>query len=85
MGSGDAFQHLIEEAVEVAVRRALNVSDATNRRLLSIEEGSVYLSLSKRELYNMIANGDLQAVTHGRRKMLDIQDLDQWITRNKGA
>jgi excisionase family DNA binding protein len=79
----DAFQHVIEQAVESAVRKALNVSEATNRRLLSIEEGAVYLSLSKREVYNMIATGDLPAVTHGRRKMIDIQDLNQWIARNK--
>jgi excisionase family DNA binding protein len=85
MTGTDAFQQVIEQAVEVAVRKALNISTATNRRLLAIEEGAVYLSLSKREVYNMIANGDLPAVTHGRRKMLDIQDLDQWIARNKGA
>jgi excisionase family DNA binding protein len=83
--STDLFQQLIEQAVEAAVRKALNVSDATNRRLLSIEEAAVYLSLSKREIYNMIANHDLPAVTHGRRKMLDIEDLAQWIKRNKDA
>ncbi len=79
----DAFEFLIERAVEAGVRKALNVNDATNRRLFSIEEGAVYLSLSKREIYNMIANSQLSAVSHGRRKMLDIRDLDQWITQNK--
>ena len=79
----DAFESLIERAVEAGVRKALNVNEVTNRRLLSIEEGSVYLSLSKREVYNMLANRDLPEVTHGRRKMLDIRDLDEWIKRNK--
>jgi excisionase family DNA binding protein len=79
----DAFQRVIEQAVEAGVRKALNVSEATNRRLLSAEEAAVYLSLSKREVYNMIANHQLAAVTHGRRKMLDIRDLDDWIERNK--
>jgi excisionase family DNA binding protein len=81
----DAFQQVIEQAVETALRKALNISEATNRRLLSNEEGAVYLSLSKREIYNMIATAQLPAVTHGRRRMLDIRDLDAWIARNKSA
>jgi excisionase family DNA binding protein len=81
----DVFQEVIEKAVEAGVRKALNITEATNRRLLSIEEGAVYLSLSKREVYNMIAIGELPTVTHGRRKMLDIRDVDQWIERRKCA
>jgi excisionase family DNA binding protein len=83
--AAEALGVLIERAVESAVRRALNISDATNRRLLSIEEGAVYLALSKREIYNMIASGELPAVAHGRRRMLDIHDLDRWINHAKGS
>jgi excisionase family DNA binding protein len=79
----DAFQQVIEQAVETAVRKALNLSEVTNRRLFTVEEGAVYLSLSKREMYNMISNGGLTVVVHGRRKMLDIQDLNAWIEKNK--
>ena len=81
----DAFQEVIEQAVESAVRKALNVNEATNRRLLSVEEAAVYLALSKREVYNMVANRELAAVPHGRRKMLDIRDLDGWIDRGKAG
>ena len=80
----DAFQHLIEQAVEAGVRKALNLSEVTNRRLLSITEGAVYLALSKREVYNIIAAGEIPAVSQGRRKMLDIRDLNEWIARKKG-
>jgi excisionase family DNA binding protein len=85
MSTTDVLGRVIEQAVEHAVRRALNVHEATNRRLLSVEEAAVYLSLSKREIYNMIAmaNHQLRVVTRGRRKMLDIRDLDEWIERNK--
>jgi len=79
----DAFQQVIEQAVEAGVRKALNVSEATNRRLFSVEEAAVYLSLSKRELYNMLASGELPGVVHGRRRMLDVRDLDTWIEKNK--
>jgi excisionase family DNA binding protein len=81
----DAFQQVIEQAVESAVRKALNIHSATNRRLLSIEEVAAYLSLSKREVYNMVATAQLPAVTHGRRKMIDIRDLDAWIDESKHA
>jgi len=81
--AGDAFAEVIERAVEAAIRKALNLSEATNRRLMTIEETALYLSLSKREVYNMIATHELPAVTHGRRKMVDLVDLNQWIERNK--
>jgi len=81
--STDVFADVIRGAVREAVREAMNISDATNRRLLAAEEAATYLSLSKREVYNMIAAGQLLAVSHGRRKMLDIRDLDTWIAENK--
>jgi excisionase family DNA binding protein len=79
----DFLQKVIEQAVEAAVRKALATSDTKKRRLLSAEEAGVYLSLSKREVYNMIANRQLPVVMQGRRKMLDVQDLDDWITQHK--
>ncbi len=78
----DAFQEVIERAVEAGVRKALNVSEATNRRLFSAEEAAD-LSLSKREVYNMISLRQIRAIEHGRRRMIDLRDLDEWIDRNK--
>jgi excisionase family DNA binding protein len=83
MTAGDAFAEVIERAVEAGVRKALNMSKATNRRLFSTEESAVYLGLSRRELYNMIANKELKAVRRGRRTILDLRDLDEWIERHK--
>jgi excisionase family DNA binding protein len=83
MTATDAFQEVIERAVEAGVRKALNISEVTNRRLLSIEDGATYLALSKREVYNMISGGKLPAVKHGKRTMLDMKDLDEWIERAK--
>lgn len=84
LAAGDAFAALIERAVEVAVKKALNVSEITNRRLMTIEESATYLALSVREIFNMTAAGELPPVKRGRRTMIDIQDLDRWIVRNKG-
>lgn len=82
-GAADAFSQVIEQAVAAGVRKALGTNDGTNKRLLSIEQAATYLCLSERELYNMIANKELVAVKHGRRTMLDVRDLDQWIESNK--
>ncbi len=79
----DILSRVIEQAVESGVKRALNISETTNRRLLSVEQAAVYLSLSERELYNMISNHQLRGVKHGRRKMIDIRDLDEWVESKK--
>jgi excisionase family DNA binding protein len=79
----DVFSRVIEQAVEAGVKKALNISETTNRRLLSVAEASVYISLSEREVYNMISNHQLRGVKHGRRTMVDIRDLDEWIESNK--
>jgi excisionase family DNA binding protein len=80
----DALSQVIEQAVATGVRKAFEgVNEGQTKRLLSVEQAATYLSLSKRELYNMIANRKLVAVKHGRRTMLDIRDLDAWIDFSK--
>jgi excisionase family DNA binding protein len=81
----DAFREAIERAVESALRKTLNISDASNRRLLTVEETAQYLSLSEREIHNMLANHELPGVRRGRRVMIDIRDVDSWIEVNKGV
>lgn len=73
----------IESACESAIKRVLNISDISHRRLLTVAEAAVYLSISEREIYNILANKELVAVRHGRRIMLDLRDLEAWIEKNK--
>ena len=82
--TSDVFQLMIQQAVEAGLQKILNAVPP-GRRLLSAEDAATYLSLSKREIYNMMATRELDPITHGRRKMLDIVDLDKWINRNKLA
>jgi len=79
----DTIQQFIADAVRMAVRDELGKATSTVNRLRSVEETAEYLNLSKREIYNMIATGELPVVSHGRRKMLDVKDLDRWIEMNK--
>lgn len=79
----DAIAEVIKTAVADGVREALNIHPATNRRLLSVEESAEYLNLGKRKIWEMIAGGELAVVACGRRKMVDLRDLDAWIAINK--
>jgi excisionase family DNA binding protein len=79
----DPLSQMIEAACEAAIKRAMSVSDLSPRRLLTAQEAAVYLALSEREVYNMIANEQLVGVRHGRRLMIDIRDIEEWIDRKK--
>jgi excisionase family DNA binding protein len=70
-------------ACEVAVRRVMNLADTAPRRLLSARESAKYLSLSEREVYNMLASRQLRPIKHGRRLLLDLRDLEEWIAHRK--
>jgi excisionase family DNA binding protein len=85
MNSADPLSQMIQAACEAAVRRAMNISDISPRRLLTAQEAAIYLALSEREVYNMIANKDLTGVRHGRRLVVDIRDLEEWIATHKAA
>ena len=83
VGVRDAFGEAISAAVESGLRKALNISEVTNRRVLSAEEAAIYIGLSRREVYNMIANKKPRTIKHGKRTMLDIRDLDKWVELKK--
>jgi excisionase family DNA binding protein len=79
----DGFETMIGLVVESAVRKALSNGETATRRLLTVEETAVYLSLSERQIQNMISARSLPVVRQGRRVMVDIRDLDRWIEDNK--
>lgn len=83
MAATDAFAAIIRAAVAEGIREALNLHEFTGRRLLSIAQTAEYLNLGEREIAVMLAANELPAVSRGRRKMIDIQDLDVWIRSNK--
>jgi excisionase family DNA binding protein len=53
------------------------------KRLYSIPEAGEYLGRTPWTIREMIWKGKLPAVRDGRRILLDINDLDQWIEANK--
>ncbi len=77
------FDRIIEDAVLVAIPKALSGGGFSPRRLMTAKDAALFLCLSEREIYNMIASRELPEVRHGRRLMLDVRDLERWIEVNK--
>lgn len=53
------------------------------KRLYSIPEAARYLGRSRWALREMIWAGKLPIVRDGRRILLDVGDMDDWIEKNK--
>jgi excisionase family DNA binding protein len=55
----------------------------TQSRLLSQEAAARYLGVSKWTLRDLLFRGDIPYVKIGRRLLIDVQDLDAYITQSK--
>jgi excisionase family DNA binding protein len=53
------------------------------KRLYSIKDASVYLGRSVWAVREMLWAGKIPYIKDGKRILLDIQDMDSWIQRNK--
>jgi excisionase family DNA binding protein len=69
--------------IREAVRAAIEEWRPVQSRLLTIKEAAEYLKISERTMKTLLAKGVIRKVPCGRRVMLDIRDLDQWIEDNK--
>ena len=52
-------------------------------RLLSYRAATVYLSLSYSTVRHMVLDGIVPHIRSGKRVLIDIRDLDEWISRSK--
>jgi excisionase family DNA binding protein len=86
--NNDFIAAMIEDAVERSVRKVLAEGSAQGRsrdqpRLFSIPEAAHHLGCSRRSVTYMLARGELSCVRHGRRTLIDVRDLDEWVTQAK--
>jgi len=58
-------------------------SDVLQPRLLSYEAASSYLSLSYWTVRHMVVEGYIPHIKSGKRVLIDVQDLDEWIEKSK--
>jgi excisionase family DNA binding protein len=64
------------------LRRFQN-KDKLVKRLYSIKEAALYLGRSEWAVRDMIWAGKIPYVKDGKRILLDIYDMDEWIEKNK--
>lgn len=53
------------------------------KRLYNLSEAAVYLGRSLWSIRRLIWNGALPVVKQGRRVQIDIEDMEEFISRNK--
>jgi excisionase family DNA binding protein len=58
-------------------------SYTVNKRLYSIKEAAIYLGRLVWAVREMIWAGKLPYVRDGKRILLDIKDMEEWIEQNK--
>jgi excisionase family DNA binding protein len=54
-----------------------------SKRLFSIKDSAVYLGRSVWAIREMLWAGKMPYVKDGKRILLDIQDMNEWIDRSK--
>ena len=58
-------------------------SNALSPRLLSYEAATAYLSLSYWSIRHMVVEGHIPHIKVGKRVLIDVKDLDDWIEKHK--
>jgi len=51
------------------------------RLSLSIAEAARACGIGRTSLYNAISNGDLRVIKHGRRTLVPVDELKNWLAR----
>jgi hypothetical protein len=54
-----------------------------SKRLYSIKDASIILGRSPWTIAEMVRTGRLPYIADGKRKMLDIRDIEAYITKNR--
>jgi excisionase family DNA binding protein len=67
----------------VKAQRIVNPQCRIPKRLYSIKEGAFYLGRSVWAVREMLWAGKMPYVKDGQRILIDIQDMNEWIDRNK--
>jgi len=64
-------------------KRLSNPVSGVRKRLYSIKDAMIYFGRSEWSVREMIWAGKLPFIRDGRRIMLDINDMEEWILKNK--
>lgn len=57
--------------------------EATEKRLYTCQEAGVYLGVCSKTVHRLIDARKIPAVQFSRRPMIDVRDLEKFVTQNK--
>lgn len=63
---------------------AQRISNPVRKRLFSVKDASTFFGFSIRSVRNLVYARELPIVRLGAKTFLDIEDLEDWITKKKG-
>jgi len=68
---------------DTKAQRIVNPTCHIPKRLYSLQEGAVYLGRTVGAVREMLWAGKMPYIKDGKRILLDIQDMNEWIDRSK--
>lgn len=68
---------------DIKAQRIDNPQCHIPKRLYNLQEGAVYLGRTVGAVREMLWAGKIPYVKDGKRILIDIQDMNEWIDRNK--
>jgi excisionase family DNA binding protein len=63
----------------------MNTSEQPGESLLTVNEALHRLKLGRTSLYREIEAGQIRVVKYGRKTMVPVSQVDQWIDRHLSA
>lgn len=81
MGTG--IKNSITNQQDIRAQRIDNPPCSLSKRLYSIKEGAFYLGRSVWAMREMLWAGKMPYVKDGKRILIDLNDMIEWIDKNK--
>jgi excisionase family DNA binding protein len=81
MGTG--IKNRLINQQDIKAQRISNPPRGLSKRLYNIKEGAVYLGRTVWAVREMLWAGKMPYVKDGKRILLDIQDMNEWIDKSK--
>jgi excisionase family DNA binding protein len=81
MGTG--IKNNITNQQDIEAQRICNPPRLLSKRLYNIKEGAVYLGRTVWAVREMLWAGKMPYVKDGKRILIDLRDMDEWIDKSK--
>ena len=69
----------------VSTQEENEVTTTIPARLLGVREAGQYLSIGRSTVYELLARGELESVRIGDRRLIKVEDLDDYVNRLRAA